>query len=535
MKNNPVVQRVFAIVALIGILSSCSHYKLVSHMPENTKKTKEYIKVESKDYVVVHIGDQSWQLVDFTLKNGVVVGKLVETNAYQDGLYNNLIASSNDKYEPTDDYEYQDQIHLYLDETIDISNAKIAFNETNVIKVNAVQKSGNGWRIVRNILIVIGGLILGMGIFLAIVCNCPHAYTFDGDSYNFTNTLFTGATAKNLERYDYTILEDYSPSSTAYDIILKNDENESHYIDMLDLIIVEHDANVEILHSQEGQIFGVSSPISPIQVLDANNSNITSSFIEKDNLTYQFDNIEEKKMVNAYATFEKPEDVPNAKLILSVKNTQWGGIVYETFGSMLGNNYSNWVEKNHQRSQETALKEMKDAGVPLTISVKNNGKWVEMETINLVGEVNYKSLVVPLKKELLTESNIEVRLQAGFKFWEVDYLAMDYSIDSPYKTTAIKPTFVSSVSKNITSLNDVDGVYLEHLNTGDSTHVRFENIESQVKKRTLLLRSRGYYISKDNYTGRPYWSELVRINQPGGLSILSKEIYRQYFKSLAME
>lgn len=538
MKAKFIIRRIVSCGLILGVLSGCKYYEMKSFNPQVSTKQKRKLSnqiwVTRGGHYMLYVGDEIWEVDNYKRKKDVITGTLIPTNPVVMSTFEQAKAAANYRgrgRKTNSQYKSEwTQIHLYADSVLiqeskedGFSSVQFTINDINKAKSLRYNERAN---FMSGFGFTAGGLGIGMGILIAIECSCPHAYTFDGESYHFTNTLFTGATAANLERNDYKILQDYRPDSDSYEMIIKNEENESHYTNLLELIVVNHDANIEVIPDQNGNIHSVSKLETAMSLVDDNGNDLSNLVSFRDDVAYSFDNDSDENMISTIATFTRPEDVSNAKVVVKLKNSEWGGVVYKTFASMMGNKYDDWVEKNHERTPEEAEEGMKKAGVPMTVSIKKDGEWIEIESISLVGEASYNTLAIPVDESLISDENIEVRLQAGFKFWDLDFVGMDFSQNADLD--------VETVNSSVTALNQDDDLYLEHILTGDSTYIKFEGLKTTGEKRTIIMRSKGYYISNDEYSGTPYWKELMKLRGQGGLSKLSKKIYREYSKQYAV-
>lgn len=531
MKYNPIIQRIVACVFMVGMLASCNQYNALAHSTSATLNVENLVfdsegNIKSEK-VLIHSNKKTYRLSGAINEDNQVTGTLILHRSDEDANYTSSLSNeleNNTKLDKNNLYSHFYDTSNSLEEGDEV---KITVNKETG-EVLLFKKKGNGWKIVGVIFLVLGGLLLGLVILLLITCGCPHAYVFDGQKYHYTNTLFTGATAANLERHDFKILQDFQLDSDSYEMIIKNEENESHFINQLEMLLVQHDESTEVAPDQNGQIHSISNLEIATKIVDDAGQNISHLLSSRDDNAYGFDSDTKESMISAYATFNKPVDVSNAKVVVKLKNTEWGGAVYQTFASMMGDKYEKFVEKNHQRSPEEAKAGMKEAGIPMTISIKNGDHWVDVESIDLVGEINYNTLVATIDEELITGDNIELRFQAGFKFWDLDYVGMDFSADEGFEVTTIQPTLVDNKQDISAAIADDDQLYLEHLNKGDSTYFKFAGLKTESGKRTLILHSKGYYLSKDEYAGKTEWSELMKLRAPGGLSRLSKDIYEAY-------
>lgn len=539
MKHSIITQRIFAIVSIIGILSSCGYdtymytysYKKSGYLPNYSRAKDGYEAKQLGEYVVVHVGDEKWLLQNpIKVENHQLVGKIGEVDSQRESIYDEIYMNNGTSYS-SDTYTVN-QTHIYLKSFSRLADSYIQFDPTKVIAAHYVRMDNRkkARRVGGIVAASVGGALGGMALFLVIACGCPHNYTFDGNQFSYSNTLFTGASAQNLERFDYKKLDDLFEDQSTYEMILKNELNESQFINQLELIVVNHDKNISVVSDQQGNLYSIKEANAPISVMNANNEDVKELVITKDEQSYSFNEMTDENMVNLYATFDKPTDISNAKMVIDLKNTQWGGLVYQEFGNIMGDRFDDWVAKNQERSPEQARKEQKEAGIQLIPYIKKDNTWIELDAIDLIGEVNYNSLVVPIPEELIGDDKIEIKLQAGFNFWQVDYLAMDFTQSDELDVQTLSPSLINGVESF--SANYDDEKYLELLNTGDSAHIQFMGLNSSGETRTILLKSKGYYLIKDIYAGKPNWKELMRINEPGGLSILSKDIFIEVQKQL---
>ena len=545
MKNNKTIQRIMSFVMILGIISSCGRYNYLSSKVSNA--TVNYQKNDVKEltnYVVVHHGSDVFRLMDAKIENGQLVGTRGVVDDFQENVYASALNGSSADLLIDDAKSFldkiQEQTHVYLDESYEIDSENIAIGLNDIDESKSLFKTKEGVQVFLTVLLIIGVVVLacaaGAVIMILVTCNCPHVYTFDGERYRYANTLFTGSTGKNLERNDYKVLYDFSSNSQEYNMYIKNEDNESQYTNVLELIEVVHSDNTEIIPSPNGSIHSISNVIKPVAITNEGGEDLSSLSSYHDEMGYVFDSESSENMINTYVKFEKPSDVSNTKLVLNLKNTKWGALVAKSFGNMMGDKYEGWVKKNHKRSSEKAFSKMKEAGIPLVVSIKKDDDWVDIETIYPLGDVSYTSLAFSVDEELISGKDIEIRLQAGFKFWDLDYVGVDFSKDKGFDVRVHKPIVTNREGQNdLLSIYGDDELYMSHTNSGDSTFVKFEGLTTSADKRTLILHSKGYYLSKDEFSGRPYLKELLKLNVPGGFSKLSRELYSEYIKNYALQ
>jgi hypothetical protein len=509
------------------LFSSCRLYQL---KPQNLEKqsVNTIMVANFYQYVIIHSGSNYWQLNQRKLSNGILSGELSKVNERADFYYKKSLQKRSFSV-PREDQGYVRQIHLHADvfELKDSTSIEIKVADIKQAESLSLKK---GATTAITVLAIVGIPTAAIAIFLAIACNCPHNYTFDGTNYHFTNTLFTGATAPNLERNDFKMLPDYRPSDSTYQMIVKNELNEQQFTNLLELIAVSHPLNTQVVTDQKGNLYSVAHRENALAATNDAGESMVQLIREPDDEAYSFTQMGSDNFSHVVTQFAVPSNATNAKILVRAKNTKWGGLVYESFAELMGKNYDNWVKHNQKRTPEEAQKDMGEAGIPLIVSIKKNNEWVPVESIQLIGEVDFSEICIPLSEaDLPKEGKLEVRITSGFNFWELDAVQMDFSAPQPLSVVHLAPTSAKGALDYTTQLQLDDQNYMAHLQKGDSAVIRFEQIPVvSDAARTLFIRSKGYYLSTKTHSGSTNWSAVMAMRQAGGLSLFSKELYELY-------
>ena len=95
----------------------------------------------------------------------------------------------------------------------------------------------------------------------------------------------------------------------------------------------------------------------------------------RDGIAYDFtDECAEKESFSSLSlAFDKPAGVDQAHVILHVKNTMWSMMMYESFMSMFGSRYDDYVEHQRDRSAEQKTQWLKDQGQMLEVQLRRSG------------------------------------------------------------------------------------------------------------------------------------------------------------------
>ncbi len=523
MFNSTSIRIIATFLSIVMLFSSCRLYHIKSRSILHNNAERLLSKKVYPQFIL-HCGNNYWQIKNPVIKDSMVSGVLVSVDEKVDYIYRKALTKRNFRVSSIDEYQ-ANQLHIYVEAfEFDGKFAKVNMNEIKELKILDKNK---GLSTLINVGIASASAIGSLTVFLIIACGCPHNYTFDGDKYQYNNSLFTGATAPNLERHDYKTLPDYRPEKTNYSMLVKNEENESQFTNLMELIVVNHPENVSIVLDKQGNIYTLLKRESPLNIIDDLGNDLSSFTNYVDDNPYTFDQLSEDYFSHIYSTF-KVNNTKNAKIIIRSKNSSWGGLVYHSFAELMGKNYKKWVKHNLKRTQKEVQEDLAEAGIPLMVEVKKSGEWVYLETIDLIGEVNYNEVAISVPSHFLSDTTVTFRITSGYKFWELDAVQMDFSEPQKIHVQNLKPksAFGNQDFTNAISFDDVD--YMKHLNTGDTTLIIFENLPKSEESRSLFLHSKGYYQSKNQYFGPTNWQAIVAMKQKGGFSLFSKELFEVY-------
>jgi hypothetical protein len=451
-------------------------------------------------------------------------GKLLEL--YLRVLQTNSQVASRGKDATSDDAR---QVHLFLNAYTKQDETTISISVKDIFQVDATEQA-----VFLNVLastgIATATTAAGLGIFLLIACNCPHVYIDNGNGLEYNNTLFTGAKAPQLERLDFKEIPDYFPESTEFKLVVKNEDQEDQFTNLLELVTIIHPKDVEVMADKLGNIHTIRNLQAPVSVVDAASLSLKEFVIERDDFPYRFNPELVTALPEITMTFDASKQVNDAKLVLRARNTQWSGYVYNEFNKLFGRNFDKWVEMNKDKSKEEREKWMREQGIKLLVDVKVHGEWKNIDEVEVVGEASMNQIVVPIQKELFGDT-LEIRLRAGYLFWEVDYVGVDFSENEKVEINTLKPyrAIGNSGREYTKDLSYDDQVYMKHEvdKQENATEVLFSNLPVvRDTKRTLILKSKGYYIPKTDYTGRTDKKRLQAFVKPAELSRFSFHLYQ---------
>ena len=379
---------------------------------------------------------------------------------------------------------------------------------------------------------VLGGVAATGAAFLTwVACclSCPFIYIQDGDVERFMGEFFSGAVTENMARHDFLPLPGFEPVDGVYELRIANEMEERQYTDLAVLEAVEHPADMEVLMTPEGMPILFAAPQLPAEAVTDQGTNCEVVMAARDGIAYDFtDECAEKENFSSLSlAFDKPAGVDQAHVILHVKNTMWSMMMYESFMSMFGSRYDDYVEHQRDRSAEQKTQWLKDQGQMLEVQLRRTGQWETVHWVNLPGPFSFRSEVVPLDVSNTDEGPVELRLVAGYHFWELDYAAIDYT-EQPgmVKTPLALLSAEDELGQDVAShLLEVDGDYLERLFIGADATLKFQALPAPEpgNVHSVFMHAYGYYEPIREYAGIPNMTELKKFKEPGHFARFSKE------------
>ena len=379
----------------------------------------------------------------------------------------------------------------------------------------------------------IGGGVAALGAavwtFFAFFWSCPFIYIQDGDTERFMGELFSGSVTENMARHDFMPLPGFEPVDGIYQLRIANEMKERQYTDLAVLEAVEHPAGMEVLMTPEGMPILFAAPQLPVEAVTDQGTNCATLMVERDGIAYDFtdESADNEDFSSLSLAFDNPTGSDQAHVILHVKNTMWSGTMYEAFTSMFGGRYDDYVEHQRNRSAEQKTQWLKDQGQMLEVQLRRDGQWETVHWVNLPGPYAFRSEVVPLDLSNTSKESVELRLVAGYHFWELDYAVIDYT-EQPglSKTPLALLSAEDEQGQDVAShLLEVDGDYLERLFIGADATLKFQALPAPEpgNARSLFMHAYGYYEPIREYEGIPNMTELRKFKEPGHFARFSKE------------
>lgn len=513
----------FSILIVILFLNStigCSYYNVrnISTTPETMSSQLEEFN-QSQKYVVIHSGPNMWHLNDFVVnEDNQTLSGSVEMIAEE-----HIPLKSRDKkrvHRYTINQTPLNEVHFYVT-TSNIpdygSKISIPFSEITNISVN----DKNTGRSIANAFVGTIGILAGIFIIaLALKGSCPFVYVKDGEEYVFTGELYPGVITPNQQRDDYLQLPNTNVNSDEYSIKITNELKEIQFTDVVQLVQVNHPKNIQVLLDKNGNLHTFSKIVMP-NTVSTSDVNIDKNLVlSKDNQSYLFDSHldDDSSIRDIKLDFDRSQNMDKGKLFLTLKNSMWLDYVFGKFNEKLGTYYPKFQKDQQKASKEKSDKWIQEQNIPLSVYLKTSSGWDLIDKINTVGPMAFRDIAVPIDLKKVEGNKVQIKLETGFMFWEVDYVGMDFTENVSLDMSIIAPkeAWDENGVNILQSLSKVDKDYFVQPNIGDEAIITFKvAMTNQDVKRTFFLKNRGFYNYIRDYKGTPNFQKLKLFREAG--------------------
>ncbi|GAT64302.1 hypothetical protein [Paludibacter jiangxiensis] len=532
------------IFVMASLFESCYYFKVnnVSPTPQNISTL--YNKGKT---LLVHQGAKRWEIYNIYIQNDTLKGtiqpytlaeprnlvKLKGPNRY---IHN---GNPNQRYLLNEVHIYTERMNL-LHDTIaaialrDISRMNI-YNRDNFTTTASFVCAGASAVIVAGLIAIAVKAFTYTPVTTTSPESCPFIYTWDGKKYCFEGEIYSGALFKPLERNDYLTLTSGKPNGT-YPLKITNMSPEIQHTNLLELIVVDHDPTVSVLADKYGNLHSLSHLTKPTKATMANGKDVKAQIASKDTLFFQSIPQDNEKPLKEEMMIEFPntEKASSVNLVIRAKTSFLLDEMMTHFFNLFGSAYNAFLQRQNNGSGESILLWMVNQGIPLSVYIERNGKWEFADFFNAAGPVKYKDDILRLSIKGNEPDPLKIKLVFGTFFWDIDYVAADYSSNTRFTTHTIPPSkAVNEKRENIISLlNKDDNSYYDQATTANQANIMFKMPAAGKTTRTIILHSKGWYERIIHPTGTPDKRFMSQYTIPGSLNQLTYDFLSQAGKSL---
>lgn len=507
------------------------HYYRVAQPVEASKQTIDSLQKQSR-YFILRSGDYAWHMNNISVSDDqkTIQCELLDLPFSHQLHLKKGEHHQNLQYKPKEPTRaVLDEVHFYIAPEPTAKDGAFTLPVDKIQRIEILEKDGG--RTVASYLLGTAGILgtIATGAFvIAVLTSCPFVSPYDGNEFSLQGEIYGGAVYPQLARSDYIKLKMAPTPKGNLQLKISNELKEVQHTDLAELIIVSHSKNVTILPDQEGNIYSIKEAVQPISAITGNKMNVTDLLAAKDG---HLMDMNEATFENTLSLrFAKPAHVGKGKLVLTIKNSFWLDHLYGKMLEGFGNYYNTFVANQKNTTAEQLNKWTDEQKIPLAVSIKTKQGWKKVTGLKTIGPVAFRDIVVPIDLSAGEEDFADIQISSGFKFWELDYAAMDYSENEIFNIEKQLPIMaVDETGKNVSpELANADEKYLVQPQPGNVVTITYNyNKPLNGEEQSYILHSKGWYETLRDFKGKPNVTFLQQFKKEGGLAKFSLESYKK--------
>ncbi|HLP74960.1 MAG TPA: hypothetical protein VK155_18795 [Bacteroidales bacterium] len=528
-----------SLISVLGLffMTGCFRQYYKAFSPPVKPDTLEYLATVSKSFVV-HSGNSVFYLSEFKIQGDSASG--INTGNYQFPVQTTTFPEPNRtaRFRPKlGDSRILNEIHLYVNtfrEKLAPGYSAAAFSLKDLWRVDIYEKDKGATDLstILGVFGIVGGIILAVPavIFLLAVTvgSCPLIYINSGSGTELAGEIYSGAVYAPLERHDYLALPGIVDENGVYRIKMTNEAKEIENTNLAELFVIDHNAGTEILYDKYGNYQTFQDITFPVSATNLNGLDVLSFISKKDKLCY-FGDIRDNNLPvteGVIVSFCPPEGVITGKLLIRARNSIWLDYVYKNSHDLFGGYYDTWVKKQNSRSREDLIRWSLDQKIPLMVYIERDGKWEFCDYFNNAGPACFRDDVLAINLEGMENDTVRIKLESGAFFWEIDYAAMDFSLNVPLEVRTVPVgSAVTNREADVAGMLKYDDLkYYSQPDPGDEADLEFSAPPLKGQKRSVFLHSRGYYQILSEAVGIPKARKLKALREPGKFAEFSRKL-----------
>jgi hypothetical protein len=520
------------LAAFLNLIHGCYFYKVnESKLPAETS----LVKFQSdKKFIILHNGQSVWHFTGIVVSEDSVRGTIAKLVGHN--LYKTTKPEDENRYKKTnsnDESGVLNEVHIYINEFTQHSDNHVSIPLASIKRID-VYDPAKGATVASWVFGIAGTIAAVVAVVVIIVAltkeSCPFIYVDSDSSSVFVGEIYSGAIYPSLERPDYLPLPSPLPGQKDYTIRMTNEVHEIQNTNLIELNVIDHPKGTNAYIDKYGNYQTTGLLQSPLNAADLKGRNILDVIRAKDSLTYSITELgKDPPLTNGIImAFDRPQNSNIAKLVVNARSTYWLDYTFTRFHELFGREYDCWVDKQQTVSPLKMKTWMLEQNIPLSLYVEKNGKWKFVDYYNIVGPMALKEDILSFDISEIKTDKLRVKLEYGNLFWEVDYAAVDYSVNVPVKQRIAQ--LGSAIDNKDTDVKNLlaapDLLYYVQPEIGDAVNMSFTLPDQTDSERTLILHSQGHYRILLNLSGEQQKKELLTFMKKGRFPEFSNEIFQ---------
>ena len=352
-----------------------------------------------------------------------------------------------------------------------------------------------------------GTLTVAAGLAIAIFGSCPTYYSNNGEEFKLEAEGFSYSISHNFETEDLDRLKYLKPVDGEVKIQIRNEALETHYIDQLSLVSVEHEPQMQAYAQlssnpiSERKIILVEKSVQLTSAHTRDGDDILDIVSGKDNLWHRSKNVEMDVLMGdanhrdwIELEFVVPKDHREIFLTMNLRNSLLNSVFL--YDVLLGSqNYGaiDWLDK----SMDNWFKVLEfykwyNSYFGMTVELLENEKYKEVHHFGDLGPISWseRALRIPIRHG----GKHTIRLKYLPDNWHIDMVGISLNgqtIDHPREY--LLEGRQNNVYSNPEMLDEDDGDYFIQY-PGSLTELKTKTDDpTPGLQRSWFIRSKGYY------------------------------------------
>ena len=325
--------------------------------------------------------------------------------------------------------------------------------------------------------------------------SCPTYYTSNGSEMVIQGEGFSSSIARAYETVDIDMMHNVDVDSDTFDLEIRNEALETHYIRYCDLIVIPKTESEKVVCTENGRFFHTGVVLPPIRGI-ASEGDILEMVKYPDR--YERYSLADSVDLTESETIDLVFNNPRKKTALLIASRQTLMTTYLFYQSMayMGSQYIDLVQKIENGNQwlKEAGKRMFDllGGIEVFVNVQDD-EWIKAGEIREMGPIaiDMHSIELPV----IEQEFLRIRLRMTKGLWRLDYLALA-ELDRQVDPIRLSPVELYNNDKKdheaLDALNDTSQYLVTY--PREVFTAKYLLPENEDMTFEYFIESKGYYI-----------------------------------------
>lgn len=267
--------------------------------------------------------------------------------------------------------------------------------------------------------------------------SCPFIYSWNGNDYTVEGEAIGVAWGRALELTTCSVLRSLKEDHGEMKIRISNERPETHYLNDVNLVAVETDADAAVCVDAQNNLWPVYESVPPARAHDQTGSDVTSA-LQRDDGIYWESNLDSKSREDKFhdtveVVFVKPASQRTASLVVHAINTKIFDVVIRMMSQILGNESLAFVDAVENDPEMIAiLKHWLDES-SLKAFLWNGSRWDFIGAIRPDADEVPFSQIIRFNASGIAGDSVKIRLTSLSDVWKLDAVGIDWHAVQPLK------------------------------------------------------------------------------------------------------